>query len=240
MSDVLSIALVSPHAWPPRDDVAHHVAAEARALADRGHRVTILAPSTERALVAAGRAVLLRAHSGEPEALILPPGTGARGGDRARAPHRPGAAGGRALRPGGHARDDARARPVRRGPPPRAPCAEPGPRRAAPRARGDRGHLPPGGAAGRRGLPAPAGGPGPRARRPADRDDRGGPRRPLGDPAGLLPGDRPGRGHGPVPAPPPGAGPPGLVLVARGRESGWACASRWGCCATSTSRRSAR
>ena len=75
MSDVLSIALVSPHAWPPRDDVAHHVAAEARALADRGHRVTILAPSTERALVAAGRTVLLRAHSGEPEALVPPPGT---------------------------------------------------------------------------------------------------------------------------------------------------------------------
>ena len=33
MTGVLRIALVSPHAWPPRDDVAHHVAAEAAALA---------------------------------------------------------------------------------------------------------------------------------------------------------------------------------------------------------------
>ncbi len=74
MSDALRIALVSPHEWPPRDDVTHHVAAEARALAGLGHRVTILAPSPDRALVAAGRAVLLRAHSGEPEALLAPPG----------------------------------------------------------------------------------------------------------------------------------------------------------------------
>ncbi len=74
MSDALRIALVSPHAWPPRDDVAHHVAAEARALAGRGHRVTILAPSTDRALVAAGRALLLHAHSDDPEALLPPPG----------------------------------------------------------------------------------------------------------------------------------------------------------------------
>jgi phosphatidylinositol alpha-mannosyltransferase len=74
VSDALRIALVSPHEWPPRDDVTHHVAAEARALAGLGHRVTILAPSPDRALVAAGRAVLLRAHSGEPEALVAPPG----------------------------------------------------------------------------------------------------------------------------------------------------------------------
>ena len=74
MSDALRIALVSPHAWPPRDDVAHHVVAEAHALAGLGHRVTVLAPSSDKALVAAGRAVLLRAHSGEPEALIAPPG----------------------------------------------------------------------------------------------------------------------------------------------------------------------
>lgn len=74
MSDALRIALVSPHAWPPRDDVAHHVAAEARALAGRGHRVTILAPSSDRARVAAGRALLLRAHSDDPDALLPAPG----------------------------------------------------------------------------------------------------------------------------------------------------------------------
>ncbi len=74
MSDALRIALVSPHAWPPRDDVAHHVAAEARALAGRGHRVTILAPSTDRALVAAGRTLLLQAHSDDPDALLPPAG----------------------------------------------------------------------------------------------------------------------------------------------------------------------
>ena len=40
----LRIALVSPHAFPPGDDVGHAVAAEAEALARRGHAVTILAP----------------------------------------------------------------------------------------------------------------------------------------------------------------------------------------------------
>ena len=74
MSGALSIALVSPHAWPPRDDVTHHVDAEARALAARGHRVTVLAPSSDRALVADGRALLLRAHSGAPAALVPPAG----------------------------------------------------------------------------------------------------------------------------------------------------------------------
>ena len=37
MSEALSIALVSPHAWPPRDDVTHHVDAEARAH-EAGHQ----------------------------------------------------------------------------------------------------------------------------------------------------------------------------------------------------------
>ena len=35
LSDPLAIALVSPLAWPPREDVASHVAAEAAALAAR-------------------------------------------------------------------------------------------------------------------------------------------------------------------------------------------------------------
>jgi Glycosyltransferase Family 4 len=70
----LDIALVSPHAWPPRDDVAHHVAAEARALAARGHRVAVLAPGTGRDRLAAGRVRLRRAADGDAAALLPPPG----------------------------------------------------------------------------------------------------------------------------------------------------------------------
>ncbi|HTI34155.1 MAG TPA: glycosyltransferase, partial [Miltoncostaea sp.] len=65
----MRIALLCPHAWPPRDDVTHHVAAEAAALARRGHRVTILAPATGRARVAAGRALLQAAREGDGAAL---------------------------------------------------------------------------------------------------------------------------------------------------------------------------
>lgn len=65
----LRIALISPTAWPPRDDVAHHLVAEAGALARRGHRVTILAPATRRDLVARGRALLRAAQAGDAEAL---------------------------------------------------------------------------------------------------------------------------------------------------------------------------
>jgi len=46
VSEPLRIALVSPVPSPPRDDVAHHVAEVARALAGRGHGVTVLAPAT--------------------------------------------------------------------------------------------------------------------------------------------------------------------------------------------------
>lgn len=70
----MKIAMISPHAWPPRDDVAHHVAAEAQALARRGHRVTVLAPATRRDLVAAGRALLLAAQAGDVDALCPEPG----------------------------------------------------------------------------------------------------------------------------------------------------------------------
>jgi glycosyltransferase involved in cell wall biosynthesis len=65
----MRIALLCPNVWPPRDDVAHHVAAEAAALARRGHRVTVLAPTTERARVTAGRALLHAAREGDGSAL---------------------------------------------------------------------------------------------------------------------------------------------------------------------------
>lgn len=74
MSDVLRIALVCPHPFPPRDDVADHVAAEAAALAARGHRVTVLAPGAGRERVAAGRARLVAADSGDAQALVAAPG----------------------------------------------------------------------------------------------------------------------------------------------------------------------
>lgn len=76
MSDrpTLRIALISPHAWPPRDDVSHRLAAEAEALARRGHRVTILAPATRRDRIAAGRQLLLAAQAGDADALSPPAG----------------------------------------------------------------------------------------------------------------------------------------------------------------------
>jgi glycosyltransferase involved in cell wall biosynthesis len=74
VTDPLRIALISPHGWPPRDDVAHHVAEEAAALAARGHRVTILAPATSRERIAAGRGRLRAAGSGDPSALIAAAG----------------------------------------------------------------------------------------------------------------------------------------------------------------------
>ncbi|WP_217923261.1 glycosyltransferase [Miltoncostaea oceani] len=74
MTATLRIALVCPHALPPRDDVAHHVAAEAAALAARGHRVTLLAPATRRERIAAGRARLTAAGAGDHDALLAAPG----------------------------------------------------------------------------------------------------------------------------------------------------------------------
>ncbi len=70
----MRIGLISPHAWPPRDDVAHHLEAEGRALARRGHRVTIFAPATRKALIVAGRSILLAAQAGDAEALSPAPG----------------------------------------------------------------------------------------------------------------------------------------------------------------------
>src|SRR5262249_50801221 len=58
VSAPLSIARVPPHPGPARDDVAQHVAAQAGALARRGHGVTLLAPGTGREHLAEGRARL--------------------------------------------------------------------------------------------------------------------------------------------------------------------------------------
>ena len=74
MTEPLRIALVCPHALPARDDVAHHVAAEAAALAARGHRVTLLAPASRRDRVLAGRARLTAAGPGDAGALLAAPG----------------------------------------------------------------------------------------------------------------------------------------------------------------------
>ncbi len=74
MDDALRIALVHPHAVPARDDVAHHVAAEAAALAARGHRVTVLAPATRRERILAGRALITAVGAGDDSALIADAG----------------------------------------------------------------------------------------------------------------------------------------------------------------------
>jgi phosphatidyl-myo-inositol alpha-mannosyltransferase len=74
VSGPLRIALVSPHPSPPRDDVAWHVAAVAGALAGRGHAVTVLAPAAARADIAAGRARLRAAEAGDPSAILAAPG----------------------------------------------------------------------------------------------------------------------------------------------------------------------
>lgn len=76
MAAPLRIALLCPHVWPPRDDVGHHVAAEAAALARRGHRVTILAPATGRERVARGRALLAAAAHRGGGAELAPEGPG--------------------------------------------------------------------------------------------------------------------------------------------------------------------
>ena len=74
MSAPLRIALVSPLPSPPRDDVARHVAEVARALAARGHAVSVLAPATTRDRIAAGRARLRTAEAGDPSGIVAPLG----------------------------------------------------------------------------------------------------------------------------------------------------------------------
>ncbi|MBM3634644.1 MAG: glycosyltransferase [Actinobacteria bacterium] len=75
MSDSpLRIALVSPHAFPPGDDVGHAVAAEAEALARRGHAVTILAPGKGRQAADAGRRRIEALEAGDADAVAAGPG----------------------------------------------------------------------------------------------------------------------------------------------------------------------
>lgn len=54
--------------------MAHHAAAEARALAALGHRVTLLAPASGRERLQAGRDLLRRAASGDAGAVVADPG----------------------------------------------------------------------------------------------------------------------------------------------------------------------
>lgn len=70
----LRIALVSPHAFPPGDDVGHAVAAEAEALARRGHAVTILAPGKGKPAAEAGRRRIEALEAGDVDAVAADPG----------------------------------------------------------------------------------------------------------------------------------------------------------------------
>lgn len=66
--------MVSPHAFPPGDDVGHAVAAEAEALARRGHAVTILAPGTGRPAAEAGRRRIEALEAGDRDAVAADAG----------------------------------------------------------------------------------------------------------------------------------------------------------------------
>ena len=74
MERPLRIALVSPHAFPPGDDVGHAVAAEAESLARRGHAVTILAPGKGRPAADAGRRRIEALEAGDADAIAAAPG----------------------------------------------------------------------------------------------------------------------------------------------------------------------
>lgn len=56
----LSVALVTPFAWSQPHDVNEHVDGLARALRERGHTVTVLAPSHRARDLASGRRILAR------------------------------------------------------------------------------------------------------------------------------------------------------------------------------------
>ncbi len=74
MADSRSIALVSPHAWPAHDDLTWRIEQEARALARRGHRVSILTPATGPELLADSRRRLRSLRNGDTSAVIGVPG----------------------------------------------------------------------------------------------------------------------------------------------------------------------
>ncbi|MBK5231028.1 MAG: glycosyltransferase, partial [Thermoleophilia bacterium] len=62
--DVLTIAQVTPYGWEERRETNRYVHALSRALAARGHRVVIVAPSTSRKLVRESRALIRAASAG--------------------------------------------------------------------------------------------------------------------------------------------------------------------------------
>ncbi len=74
MTDSRTLAIVSPLAWPPSDEVTWRIAAEARALAARGHRVSILAPARGSDLLSQGRRILAAVRSGDVDAALGAPG----------------------------------------------------------------------------------------------------------------------------------------------------------------------
>jgi phosphatidyl-myo-inositol alpha-mannosyltransferase len=74
VSDALRIALVCPSPWPPRDDLAWRVDCEARALARRGHRVTVLASGVTRAAIVEGRRLVRDLLAGNADALAAEAG----------------------------------------------------------------------------------------------------------------------------------------------------------------------
>lgn len=71
--DALTIAQVSPYGWEEQRETNRYVHALSRALAARGHRVVIVAPSSSRKLVKESRA-LIRAAADDPESIFDRPG----------------------------------------------------------------------------------------------------------------------------------------------------------------------
>src|SRR5918911_1575523 len=65
----LRICLVTPFDWSQPHDVNEHVAGAARELRERGHSVTVLAPSNRARDLAAGRRALANATDAELIAL---------------------------------------------------------------------------------------------------------------------------------------------------------------------------
>ncbi len=74
MTGSRTIALVSPLAWPPSDEVTWRIAAEAAALAARGNRVSILTPARGTDLLSQGRRILADVRSGDADAVLAAPG----------------------------------------------------------------------------------------------------------------------------------------------------------------------
>ena len=69
----MRIALVTPFAWSQPHDVNEHVDGLARELRQRGHSVTVLAPSNRARDLAAGRRALLGSFDQPPELIAIGP-----------------------------------------------------------------------------------------------------------------------------------------------------------------------